>query len=169
MLGLIRDGEMHPSAAQVADRAGVSLRTVFRHFEEIESLNREIGAIIEDEILPMALKPLEARGWRAQLRELIARRAEIYERIMPIRIAASIRRFQSDYLMDDYRRFVTIERAGLESLLPKKIRDRKRLFAALEMVTGFQAWRRLRQDQGLSTGESEAVIADAVDRLIAGL
>ena len=73
----------------------------------------------------MALKPLEARGWRAQFRELIARRAEIYERIMPIRIAASIRRFQSDYLMDDYRRFVTVERAGLEGLLPKKIRGRK--------------------------------------------
>ena len=51
LLGLIRDGEMHPSAAQVAQKAGVSLRTVFRHFEDMESLNREMGAIIEDEIL----------------------------------------------------------------------------------------------------------------------
>ena len=41
---LIRAGEMNPGAAQVADAANVSLRTVFRHFEEMDSLRMEMTA-----------------------------------------------------------------------------------------------------------------------------
>lgn len=168
MLALLREGDMHPSAASVAERAGVSLRTVFRHFDDKESLYREMGAIVEAEILPLLLRPIEARGWRNQLRIMIERRIEIFERIMPVRVAASLLRFRSDYLMDDYRRFIAVEQSALESLLPKKITASPSLFAALAMATSFAAWRRLRQDQGLSPAEAEGVVFEMTERLTKG-
>ncbi|MBU6156953.1 MAG: TetR/AcrR family transcriptional regulator, partial [Alphaproteobacteria bacterium] len=57
MIALVREGEMSPSAAQVAERASVGLRTVFRHFDEMEILYREIAEVTRARILPALQKP----------------------------------------------------------------------------------------------------------------
>ncbi|NWG54461.1 MAG: TetR family transcriptional regulator [Hydrogenophilaceae bacterium] len=169
MRALIGAGEMNPSAAQIAERAGVSLRSVFRHFEDMDSLYREIAALVEAEVMPLALRPFEATDWRARLVELTARRADIFERILPFRVAGAARRFQSAYLMDDYRRTVALEQSALKAILPAAIAGDPLLFAALDVVTSFDAWRRMRQDQGLSIKKAEAAMRLAVERLTAGL
>ncbi len=168
MIELIRAGEMTPAAARVAEKAKVGLRTVFRHFEEMDTLNREISAIVEAEILPLVEKPFEGPTWRAQLDELLERRAHIYERVMPLKIAGSLQRFRSKFLMDDYNRFLMMERAGLKRVLPQKIMNDTVLFHAIEMAVGFQTWRRLRQDQGLSTKDALNVMRFTVERLVTG-
>ena len=141
MLDIIMGGRMEPSAAEVAEKAGVSARTVFRHFEEMDSLYSEMTERLEAEIMPIIQQPFTGEGWRAQLDQLLERRAMIYERIMPVKIAASIRRFSSDYLMLNYERFVHLERTGLEGVLPDTIRKDATRFSAIEMCAGFQTWR----------------------------
>ncbi len=168
MIDLIRAGEMTPAAARVAEKANVGLRTVFRHFEEMDTLNREISAIVEAEIMPLVEKPFAGKTWRQQFNDLLDRRAQIYERVMPLKIAGSLQRFRSKFLMEDYNRFLRMERSGLRRVLPQKIMDDAVLFSAIELATGFQAWRRLRQDQGLSPREAVAVLRFTVDRLLAG-
>ena len=42
MLELVRLGNASPNAVEVAARAGVGLRSVFRHFKDMESLYVEI-------------------------------------------------------------------------------------------------------------------------------
>ncbi len=166
LFALIRAGDMAPRATRVAQAAGVSLRTVFRHFDDMESLYRVMAERMEAEILPLVAAPFEAPDWRGRLLELVSRRARTYERLLPLRVAASVRRFRSAFLMDDYRRFVELERKSLRVMLPEAIATDRMLFPALEMVTGFQAWRRLRQDQGLSAARAEAVLRATVARLI---
>src|SRR3546814_5974334 len=123
MFEVISAGDMNPSAATVAEAAGVSLRTGFLHFEEMDSLYREITAELEAEILPIVMTPFKAHDWRGRLLELVKRRAGVYERLMPFKVASSVRRFQSEFLMDDYRRFLTMERAGLRGILPEEIQS----------------------------------------------
>lgn len=163
---LIRAGEMNPGAGQVAEEANVSLRTVFRHFEEMDSLRMEMAAQMEAEIRPILQEPFEADDWRGRLSEMIARRARIYEYVMPVKVAASLRRFSSSYLMRDYEKFLMMERAGLNAVLPKAIASNTVLFSAIEMATSFQAWRRMRQDQGLSPAEAERVLRFTVENLV---
>lgn len=166
MLDIIMAGKMEPSAAEIAEKAGVSPRTVFRHFEEMDSLYSEMTERMEAEIMPIIQQPFTGEGWRAQLDQLLERRALIYERVMPLKIAASIRRFGSDYLMLNYERFIHLERTGLEGVLPDTVRRDATLFSAVEMCAGFQTWRRLRQDQGLSTDQAAAVVRLAISRLV---
>ena len=166
MRAVIEGGDMDPNAARVAEAVGGSIRTVFRHFEEMDSLYRELNAQLEAEILPMVLTPFEAHDWQGRVREVVARRARIYERLMPFKGAASARRFQSDYLMDGHRRFLVMERAALQGILPEEVQSNPALFAALEMITGFQSWQRLRQDQNLMPEEAEAAVRLAVERLL---
>ncbi|MFN7056815.1 TetR/AcrR family transcriptional regulator [Hyphomonas sp.] len=168
MLDLIREGDVDPAAAAVAERAGVGLRTVFRHFDDMDTLHREMVAHIEAKILPTIMTPFVSRDWRGRLEEIVKRRAALYHEIMPYRIAGNLRRFNSIYLMDNYRRNTLMERTGLKAVLPAAIHEDRQLFAALELAVSFNAWRRLRQDQDLSPEEAEAVMALTVRQLVAG-
>lgn len=166
MFSLIREGDMSPSAARVAERAEVGLRTVFRHFEDMDSLFVEMAERISSEIMPKVLAPFEARDWRGRFMEHVERRIEIYEYIMPVRVSANLRRFQSRFLMEEYRRNLLIERASLSALLPEEITSDPILFAAIETTVSFQTWRRLRQDSGLSPEEAASVFRLMMERLV---
>jgi len=166
MFSLIREGDMSPSAARVAERAEVGLRTVFRHFEDMDSLFVEMAERISSEIMPKVLAPFEARDWRGRFMEHVERRIEIYEYIMPVRVSANLRRFQSRFLMEEYRRNLLIERASLSALLPEEITSDPVLFAAIETTVSFQTWRRLRQDSGLSPEDAAAVVRLMMERLV---
>jgi AcrR family transcriptional regulator len=167
MIEIIRAGDMSPSAARIAEFAGVSLRTVFRHFDDVDSLYREMTAMVEAEVLPLATSPIEGKAWRERLDCLLDRRMGIFEHIAPFRIAGSLRRFSSAFLMEDHQRFIRIERSTLLEVLPKKILSNAPLVNALELATGFQAWRRLRQDQNLSVRDARAAILLTVEKLLA--
>lgn len=166
MIELVRSGEMSPSAAQVAERAGVGLRTVFRHFDEMEILYREMAEVIRARIMPEALKPYGGNTWRERLGELIGRRIAVYEDIMPLKVAGSVLRFRSPFLMEDYHEHLRMERKTLKQVLPESILDDADLFKGLEMLTSFQAWRRLRQDQGLGATEAARILRRMVDALL---
>jgi AcrR family transcriptional regulator len=55
LLGLIGDGVLEPTAQQVAERAAVGIRTVFRRFSDMESLFAEMDARLQAEALPLLL------------------------------------------------------------------------------------------------------------------
>ncbi|MFZ4603291.1 MAG: TetR/AcrR family transcriptional regulator [Caulobacterales bacterium] len=167
MIDIIREGDLSPSAARVAEVAGVSLRTVFRHFDDVDSLYREMTAIVEQEVRPLASLPIEGRTWRERLDCMLERRLNIFERIAPFRVAGSLRRYSSTFLMEDHQRFIRLERASLIEVLPKKVVGDATLLNALELASGFQAWRRLRQDQMLSVDEARAAILLTVESLLA--
>jgi AcrR family transcriptional regulator len=166
MIDLVRSGEMSPSAAQVAERAGVGLRTVFRHFDEMEILYREMAEVIRTRIMPEVVKPYSGSTWRERLGELIQRRITLYDEIMPLKVAGSVLRFRSPFLMEDYHEHLRMERKTLRQVLPSDILDDGDLFRGLEMLTSFQAWRRLRQDQGLGLAEASRVLRRMVDALL---
>mgnify|MGYP000066459208 CR=1 FL=1 len=99
MMGLIEGGDLSPSAARVAEEAGVGLRTVFRHFDDMDALYREISKIIGERIWPIVTAPYPDNDWRANLRDLTRRRVRVFETMLPFRLAANIKRYQSPYLM----------------------------------------------------------------------
>src|SRR3974390_3024653 len=90
MQELVQAGDVTPSAEAVATRARVGLRTVFRHFDNMESLYREIDSLIAAEVLVIVESPLLSGEWKSQMREILERRIRIFERIMPFKIAADV-------------------------------------------------------------------------------
>jgi AcrR family transcriptional regulator len=40
LLGIIQEGNLHPGASEIADRAGVSHRSIFRYFDDLDDLVR---------------------------------------------------------------------------------------------------------------------------------
>ncbi|MBU7579085.1 MAG: TetR/AcrR family transcriptional regulator [Porphyrobacter sp.] len=158
MLDLVARGEVSPSAAQVAEVAGVGLRSVFRHFADMDALYREMAAAIEAQVLPILLRAPEGATWQARLFDIAARRAVIFETIMPFRISANLRRFDSAFLMDGYRRQLRLEAEALAAHLPEAVRADADGARGLNVILSFSTWRLLRHDQNLPPDAAAAVV-----------
>ncbi|MBW8811995.1 MAG: TetR/AcrR family transcriptional regulator [Caulobacterales bacterium] len=166
LMALIHEGNLSPSAEQVAAQADVGLRTVFRHFQDMDSLYREISKVIEAELQLIIARPMQAQDWRGRLMELIARRAEVFERIGPFKRAADALRHRSRFLGSDHDRLVGGLRALLTAVLPPQIVSDPLKMEALDLLMSFEAWSRLRQEQRLPPDRAQAVVEAAVARTI---
>src|SRR3546814_13541614 len=84
--------------------------------------------------MPMVTAPYAGAGWRANLRDLTQRRVRVFEAMLPFRLAANIKRYQSPFLMAEYTRVVRLERELVLRLLPDPVRaDRTRAEALIAM------------------------------------
>ncbi len=57
LLSIIREGNLHPGASEIADRAGVSHRSIFRYFDDLDDLVRTSIDHAFDEAGPLAQIP----------------------------------------------------------------------------------------------------------------
>ena len=166
MLAIVAEGQITPSAEQVALRAEVGLRSVFRHFKDMESLYAEMTARLSRQY-QMWLVPFTAPDWRGQLAEVIERRTSTYEKLMPFKRAADAHRHESATIQTEHARTLAMMRARLKSLLPEEIREDELRFETLDLLLSFETWQRLRVEQNLSARKARALLKAQVDRLTA--
>lgn len=166
MLELVHGGDPSPSAELVAARADVGLRTVFRHFSDLESLYREMSAAIEGELMALVHTPFKGATWRERVLELVERRGWAYEKIGPFKRASEVHRHHSPALAVDHARMVQISREILRRELPVELaRDRIR-FEAIDLLLSFEAWSRLRRDQELAPKRATEVLQAMITGLL---
>src|SRR5208282_2343280 len=169
MLELVRAGAISPGAEEVAARAGLGLRTVFRHFDDMNSLYREMAEAMRHELQPIVAAPFASRDWKGMLGEILDRRARLFERAMPFKDAADVHRHRSVFLRKDYERMRSEERAALAAALPAALKNNKnrKLFEALDLVLSFATWQHLRRDQKRGAAQARHTVEFAVRALLA--
>jgi AcrR family transcriptional regulator len=166
MWELMLDGDMDPSAAAIAERADVGLRSVFRHFEDLDTLHREIVLMAEAEIMPQVMQPLKSSHWKDQIMERADLMVELWNRILIPHTAGEIRRFKSDVLMDDFKRCRNLELSSVKAILPPDIPDYDNVLLALDNAISFSTLRRLRQDRNLSVSKTKEVVRFMIRAII---
>jgi AcrR family transcriptional regulator len=169
LLELVGNGDVNPSASRVAQAAGVGLRTVFRHFDDMDSLYREMSLSIEAKVMPVALAPFKSEHWRDRIRELIERRIAVFEAIMPYRISSSLKRYQSEFVMQEYQRMLRLEQASIDAILPAEILRNQAQAQAIAVPLSFQCWRLLRHDQGRDVAQARTIVQTLVEAVLAQL
>ena len=93
-----------PAPSRSPQRADVGLRTVFRHFQDMDSLYREMSVVIASELRGAADTPFSSTDWRERVVELIGRRAWAFEKIGPFLRASAVFRYRSKFLDADNAR-----------------------------------------------------------------
>ncbi len=166
MLELVREGSVSPSAELVAARADVGLRTVFRHFNDLDSLYSEMSAVITTELMALVHTPFKGESWRERVLELVERRGWAYEKIAPFKRASEVHRHQSPALAVDNAKMVQISRDILRAQLPPELAKDRVRFEAMDLLLSFDAWHRLRRDQDLSPKRATEVLQGALAGLL---
>jgi AcrR family transcriptional regulator len=162
MIELVAAGDPDPSAATVAKRTGISLRTVFRHFEEKDAILSAIDDLLVAAYQPVLIAPYRSDDWRGQLFELIERRCAVNEAAAIFRVSALMQRYRSPFVTAKYRRLYAAEKRMLDAVLPAALRTETPVGRAILMACSFDSWRLLRQDEELTAGQVVAAIKDNV-------
>lgn len=168
MIALVSETPTMPPAEAVAARAGVGLRTVFRLFEDMDGLYRGMQAVMTERLGGLLDGPIIAADWRQAVEILIDRRSEAFEAILPLQIAADSPRTRSVALREGRARLVQGQRDTLMSVLPAEVRAEAELVDALDLSLSFEAWRRLRTDQGADIATARAVMRRLAAALLGG-
>lgn len=163
---LVGEGVLRPTAHQVAERAGVGIRTVFRHFSEVDALLGEVAQRVRAELEPVLRQAPPVGSLEQRGRELVRRRAAFYERMAPYSRSGNIQRWRSPYLQGEHAETVRALRETLETAIPEVAAAAPDLRAALEMAASFEAWDRLRSDQRLGPARTQAAIERTVLALL---
>ncbi|HEU4431641.1 MAG TPA: TetR/AcrR family transcriptional regulator [Myxococcota bacterium] len=166
MFELVGEGVLEPTAEQVATRAGVGLRSVFRHFRDMESLYAEVDARVRRDALPIATAGVVSGSRSERARAMVERRARLFERISPFKRSANLNRQRSAYLKRTHRELVALLREHLLRWLPELAEAPPEIVAALELASSFEAWDRLRGEQGLSAARAHAAVEATVLALL---
>lgn len=163
LLELIGEGDLQPTAPRIAERAGVALRTVFHHYEDMEALFAVASEMQGERMLALSPRvdldaPLDAR-----INELVVNRAALHEAVTPVRRAALLLEHSSPTIAARLawtrergrKEIASVFRRELEARPPA---DRKELTEALTCATSWAAWQSLRAHQGLTfTGAKKAM------------
>src|SRR5690348_1268808 len=155
ILDLLREGVEEPGVNEIAERSGVSVRSVFRHFDDLESLHttaievhlRQVGHLFQ---IDLPDGPTAGR-----VEALVEHRSLLYEEIAPIRrVAERLRRTSPsiDETLGNARRFL---RSQLKACFDAEIAARKGvarddLLDAVELASSWLVWDNLRTEHGLS-------------------
>ena len=164
---LVGEGNLQPTAQQVAERAKVGIRTVFRHFSDMEALYATLDAQLLAEVMPMLRGgPPSDAGLRERATALVSDRAAPFERIAPYKRSSNLKRWRSPYLTEQHHKLVRELRARLLRWLPELRDAPDEMVEALDQATSFEAWDRLRSDQRLGRPRARAAMERNVQALL---
>ena len=169
MLDLIGEGIASPTAQQVALRADVGVRTVFRHFSDMDTLFSKMNERLTDEVDALFVGDVQTGSLAERIDRLIDHRLQIFERLAPYLRSSAIQRARSSFLESQHDRNVRTFRQDLRRWLPELESAPAEVGEGLEMLLSFEAFDRLRSDQRLGMRRAEATIRTCVIALAASL
>jgi AcrR family transcriptional regulator len=154
-LALMEEGNLIPTAQQISDRAGVGIRSFFRHFEDMDTLFATIDEQIRDNAEALFLG-----GDRdGSLEERILHAAN-----MILSTAAQL--WRSKTLQKNYARYQRGLRKDLDDWLPELKQLNRSEREAVDAIASFEMWHRLRYHQGLGKQSAIDVVVGMLGSLI---
>ena len=171
MLDCFEDGLLRPGAKEVAERAGVSTRAVFRHFNNMEALIEQ-AAELQIERVMSQLPPVDLEGrLDERITALVARTSRGFELTSPVRRAAllsepfsQVIRERHAWMRAEIRRHV--RRVFAQELFEMSKAERRDRIAGLRALLSFSYWDELRQHERLSAPAASRILAAAIGALL---
>ena len=173
MLDLLGEGNLNPGAAAVAERSGVSLRSVFRYFDDMDSLTGRAIARQMERAAPL-FDLLESDGTLPERsRRLATHRVLQHRELAPFARAALRRSERFPAVAEGVATRRDALRRQVEALFSPELdalsRDeRDEVLSALEAVTSFEVVDQLSTHRRLPADRVEAVLARSVVGLLTG-
>src|SRR5947209_6478164 len=89
-ISLVDDGDLRPTAPRIASRAGVSVRSVFQHFADLETLFAAVGERVVERLASLVV-PIDSKlDLDQRITTLVRQRSLLLEVVTPVRRAALV-------------------------------------------------------------------------------
>lgn len=171
-IALIESGELKPTGAQIAERAGVSLRALWVNFNDLETLLGATGAALLRRQDALFVPVSSALDLPERVDEFCAQRAKLLEFIAPYARSAGLREPFSPELRTNRMRHITRVTDEIEILFAREFAPlpparRKQTVQALGIASTWASWAVLRDEYALTVPDATAVMRQTVGALLA--
>ncbi|RKR85995.1 TetR family transcriptional regulator [Micromonospora pisi] len=169
-LALISEGDLRPTGERIAERAGVSLRTLWTNFKDMETLFEASGERLLQQ-QDAAYRPISAELPLAKRVDAYCRqRARLLQLIAPSARAAQMREPVSAQLHRNRLKHIDRVRAEVVELFAVELEQagagRDDLVNALVAASMWPAWSMLRDGLGLGVDRARTVMTRTVRALL---
>lgn len=164
---LFAEGNYQPSTAEIAERAGLSLRSLFRYFDDVDDLYHaaiERALDAARPLLDVGVGPDAATA--TKIEHVVAARMRLYDAIEPAARAARACAHRHDVVaaqIADSRSFL---RHQLARLFASELELERTRLAAVDALLSFESHQLLRHSQGLSRPKTAAALTEALGALL---
>lgn len=161
-LALMDEGVLVPTAQQIADRAGVGIRSFFRHFTDMDSLFLAADEMLRDSY--EALFKVDDRSGSVTERVLrvVALYGNAFDQLSQIILCTQALLWRFPKLRENYAWHQKRLRKEFELWVPEVAQLRREQREAVHAIASFEMWHRLRVHQGLSP----KLVSDIVTQLV---
>ena len=171
-VALVEEGDVRPTAPRVAQRAGVSVRSVFQHFDDLPALYTAVVRKVVERVAVLVVPVDPALPLDRRIATFAHHRANLLEAVTPFRRAAAVHGPFSPELREALTEGAAFLRREVEGtfsaeLAPVPPADRRELLDALAVATSWGAWDALRSEAGGSRQRAQAVVARTLRALLA--
>jgi len=171
---LVEAGDVRPTAPRIAARAGVSVRSVFQHFDDLPSLHTAVVQRVVERLslLVVAVDPTLALD--ARIDAFARYRAALLEAVTPFRRAAAVHGPFAPAIRNAVGQGNVFLRCDVEVTFGAELNglatpERRELLDALAATSSWALWDSLRAEAGDSPEEAQAVLRRTLRALLAGL
>ena len=151
--------------------AGVSERTIFQHFEDLETLFSVAARRLGDRVF-RDLDFIEADGpFEQRLISYLDELIYLHETVTPVRRASRLHEPFSPVLDRSLRSWRAALRKGIERLFALELgrlssEEQPRLIEGLALVATWSSWENMRSHSGLSVGDARRVLELAFQSML---
>lgn len=167
VMELVEEGNLSPTADQIAARAGVARRSVYHHFHDLEDLTR---AASERHLATYValIEPPPTEGDLDQRRTTFVRqRTAIAERVMPVYRASRLIAPNSPLMAEQLAATDEFLRGEICQAFRPELADAPTwTIEALDALSSLDGWVRLRVNQRLSVVRAKRVLDQSMDAIL---
>ncbi len=172
LLDLYEEGNASPGAQAVAARSGVSRRSLFRYFDDMDELCRAAITRHSERVSHLfEVKDLGEGDVEGRIDRLVEQRMNLFETIAPVRRIAQLRATSQPIIATELEKARAVQRRQLERQFANELdrldaSDRRETMAAADVLTSFESYDLLRRAQGLSLARASEAMRRGLRALI---
>lgn len=173
LLDLYREGNLAPSSDAIAERAGLSPRSLFRYFDDIDDLTRAAIALQQRRVVPLTRLDVDADATlEARITALVEQRTRVFEAIGSVGQVSRIRAPFQPLVGAELTQARAFFRGQIKRLMGAELSaigpPRAAVFlSAADVMCSYEAYQLLRADQGLSRAKAASAMSETLTALFA--
>jgi TetR/AcrR family transcriptional regulator, regulator of autoinduction and epiphytic fitness len=183
-IAMVEEGDLRPTAPRLAERAGVSVRSVFQHFDDLPSLHIAVTQRIAERMSALLVPPDTTVPLDRRIERFVEHRASLLEAATPFRRAAQVHGPFSPEIRAAITQAAAYLHHEVEATFAPELgaggpgaggpgaggpadRDRSDLLEALAAAASWPCWDVLRTEHEVPSDQARAVMVRTLRALLA--
>ncbi len=171
LLAIVAEGDLAPNAEAVAARAGLSSRSLFRYFDDVDDLCRAAIARQHELVATLLDRPVEVDGPVAsRARDAVTHRVELFDAMGAVGRLARLRAPFQPLIADQLAAIRRLLRERMATALAPELDGPGTSPTALDaadVLCSFEAYQLLRDDLGRTRDDAIGVMTAGIVALVA--